>query len=449
MKINFLSKIMVSGLALLTTSATLRAAIPPMVTVQGELGQITAGEATNVIGNSQEMALNIRSATNATTVLFGRTKIPVLLEQGRFVAEIGNGAGLTNAPSGAIYSSFADMLADEVGNQFFLGFQLTGFSTDLFPMMRIQSVPFALVAGDAKQATRTFDVLNGTATLSKMIVQGETRLRGSVTYEAASSPVFNEPVSISGNVNVTDGATTLSALTVDGASMVLRATLNSVNVSGGATTINGNLTASSGMTTVNGATSIASGKKLSVANNLTFSGDLNASSFQAPALKVTSAFQVPATAKIKQVFGERKCISDVTTTPPPTDSGWSNAFYQVTSTSTSSAGSSYGYWKAPQDCFVTANYVVGRYNVGEQYPRPIALMDNPSTDYHVLTDTANCIAKPYIRHDLGYSMAAQKNAVCIFMKKGQYLCWFSGFNNSGTVFGAGFMREISVLYFAD
>ena len=448
MKINFLSKRMVSGLMFLTAVATLQATVPQMVTVQGELGQITAGVATNVTGQSQEMALSICSATNAATVLFGRTKVPVLLEQGCFVAEIGNGAGLTNALSGAKYSSFADMLADEVGNQFFLGISLTGLSGDLFPMMRIQSVPFALVAGDAKQATRTFNVLNGTATLSKMIVQGETALRGSVTYEATSSPVFSQPVSISGDVNVTDGETTFSALTVDGASTISQADLNSINVSGGAATINGLMsTDETYMTTVTGGITVANGKALNVSQNLTFSGDLSASSFQAPELKVTSAFQVPTTAKIKQVFGERKCITAIVTTPPTTDSGWSNAFYQVTTTST--PGSSYGYWKAPQDCFVTANYVVGRCHTGVQDPKPIALMDTPSTSYSTLLNVANCIAKGYIRHDLGYAMAAQKNTVCIFMKKDQYLCWYSDFNNFGTVFGTGFMREISILYFAD
>ena len=447
MKINFLSRIMVSGLALLTVSPTLRATVPQVATVQGELSRITAGVSTNVTGKSQEMTLLIRSSANASTALFGRTKVPVLLEQGNFVAEIGNSTGLSNGLSGAKYSNFADMLADETGNTFFFGFQLTGQTSDLFPMMRIQSVPFALVAGDAKQATRTFDVLNGTATLSKMIVQGETALGGSVTYEASSSPVFSQAVSISGDVSVKAGTSTFSGLTVNGASSVLNATLNGVNVSGGATSINGNLTVASGLSTVNGATSIAAGKKLSVANNLTFSGDLSASSFQAPALKVTSAFQVATTAKIKQVFGERKCINQVDPATPTGATNWSNTFYQVTATG--STGSSYGYWEAPQDCFVTASYVVGRYNNGEQDPRPIALMDSPSTSYSTLVNAANCIAKGYIRHDLGYSMAAQKNTVCIFMKKGQYLCWYSVFNNYGTLFGTGFMREISVLYFAN
>lgn len=437
-----------SGWASLMVAVHVQAAVPSVVSVQGELGQITGGVATNVTGTSQEMTLRIYAATNSPTALFGRTKVPVLLDQGRFSTEIGNGAGLTNALTGATYSSFIDMIADATNSAFYLGLHPTGLATNMFPLMRLQSTPFALVAGDVKQATRTFDVLNGTATLGTLIVQGEATLNGSVTFEAASAPVFLQPATIEGDVKVTGGTTSLSALTVDGSSVISNAALTSVNVSG-MTTVNGSLTVDAGMTTVTGDVTMAEGKVLTVTNSLRVSGNLQASTFQAENVTVTTAFTLPATAKVKQIFGERKCISSLTPTVPTSDAGWSNTFYQVTTTT--GAGTSYGYWKAPQDCFISANFVVGRYYNGEQNWKPILVKSTaPATifnkfDYFV---EADYIAKTYHRYDVTGSFAAHKGNLCILMKKGTYLCWYSDYNNQDTVFGQGYMREISVLYFA-
>lgn len=448
MKIKFLSSVTFVMVALLGATGGLQAAVPSVVTVQGELGHISAGVATNVAEVSQEMTLSVYSDTNAPSALFGRTKVPVLLEQGRFVAEMGNGASLTNAQSGATYSSLVDMLADASGTTFFLGLKPTGLAANLFPMMRLQSVPFAFVAGDVKQATRTFEVRNGTATLGSLIVQGQTDLKGPVTFDATSTPVFNQQVSIAGDVKVTSGVTTFTAMTADRSSTINNATVNGVTVMGGVVTVNGNLAVNSGLTTVNGALTMSAGKTLNVLSNLTVSGTLSATSFQAKDVNVTDVFTLPTAAKLKQVFGLRACVTNKVTTPPATDAGWSNSFYQVTSTG-SGAGSSVGYWKAPQDCFVSANYVVGRYGTGEEPIKPIALMNTAATDYSTIVSTANAIALTYIRHDLASSFAAQKGSICLFMRKGQYLCWYSGYDNEETVFGAGYMREISVLYFAN
>ncbi len=447
MKIKICSSVTLVIGALLVATEGLQGAVPSVVTVKGELGRISAGVATNVTGNSQEMALSIYSSTNAPTALFGRTKVPVLLDQGGFVAEMGNGSSLTNVRSGAAYSSLVDMLADASGNTFYLGLQPTGLAANLFPMMRLQSMPFALVAGDAKQATKTFEVLNGTATLATLIVQGQTELKGPVAFEASSAPVFNQQVSIAGDIKVTSGVTTLSAITVERSSTINNATVNGVTVSGGDLTVNGNLAVTSGLTTVNGVLTMSPGKTLTVLSNLTASGTLNATSFQARNVNVSSAFTIPKGAKLKEVFGLRACVTNKVTTPPATDSGWSNSFYQVTSTS--GVGTSVGYWKAPQDCFISASYVVGRYGTGEEPVKPIALMSTSTTDYSTIANEANCIVLTYIRHDLSNTYAAQKGSVCLFMRKGQYLCWHSGYDNEETVFGSGYMREISVLYFAN
>ena len=434
--------------ALLLVAVHVQAAVPSVVSVQGELGQITGGVATNVTGTSKEMTLRIYAATNSPTALFGRTKVPVLLEQGRFAAEIGNGAGLTNALAGATYSSFIDMISDATNNVFYLGLQPTGLATNMFPLMRLQSTPFALVAGDVKQATRTFDVLDGTATLGTLIVQGAADLKGPVTFDAASAPVFLQPTTIAGDVNVTGGTTTLSALTVEGSSVISNAALNSVNVSGN-TTVNGSLAVAAGMTTVTGEVTMAAAKVLTVTNSLTVSGKLTASTFQAINVKVTPAFTLPSTAKVKQIFGERKCISLPTNVVPISDSDWSNMFYQVTTTA--DAGTSYGYWKAPQDCFISANFVVGRYDNGEQRNKPISVKSTAPAAIHDKGDyfvTDDYIALTYHRYDVTGSYAAHKGNLCILMKKGTYLCWYSDYDNQDTVFGQGYMREISVLYFA-
>lgn len=433
--------------ALLLPSVTLLADVPALVAVQGELGQIKSGAATNLTQSSQAMDLMIYSGTNQSTTLFGRTNVIVQLEQGKFAAEIGNGAGLANAVSDAPYSNLPDLLADAPGSSFSLGFRPAGFASDLFPAMRLQSVPFALVAGDAKQATRTFEVRNGTASLGRLIVQGETALKGPVTFEASSTPVFSRAMSVAGEIKVTGGSTAFASLTVDNSASISNATLNGVTVSGGPATINGALTVSSGMTTVNGTTGLDPAKTLTATSNLTVRGALSAASLQAQDLTVNGTFSLPATAKIKRVFGERACIATAVSTAPTTDSGWSNSFYQVTLTS--GAGSSKGYWKAPQNCFVVANYVVGRYTTGEQNAKPIALMTSASTDYATLCTEANCIAKTYCRLDLAESYAAHKGAICIYMKKGQYLCWYSDYDNQETVYGSGYMREISVIYFAN
>lgn len=429
-------------------AAALRAEVPPLVSVQGTLGRISAGVATNLTSASQVMALRFYSDTNQSVTLFGRTNVTVLLEQGKFLAELGNGAGLTNAVAGASYATLPDLLADAPGSSFSIGLRLAGFTTDLFPVMRLQSVPFALVAGDAKQATRTFEVLNGTAWLSRLVVQGETTLKGPVSFEAGSAPVFNGGVSVSGDIKVTGGNTAFQTLTVDQSASVSNAALNGVTVSGGAATINGDLTVDSGTSAFKGGASLSAGRSLNVAGNLSVSGTLSVDSLNANSLVVTAAYAPLSTAKLRGVFGDRACIASAVSSAPTTDSGWSNSFYQVTSSS--GQGSSYGYWKAPANCLVVANYVVGRYGTGEQYVKPIALMSSPSTTYATISDTANCIARTYMRHDYGSCFAAQKGSICIFMRKGQYLCWYSyDYDNADTVYGSGFMREISVLYFSN
>lgn len=431
----------------LLLSTTLRAEVPTVVSVQGQLGRISSGVATNLTASTQALDFRIYAGTNQSVTLFGRTNITVFLEQGKFSAEFGNGAALTNYASGSTYTNLPDLLADAPGSAFSLGMRLAGAASDFLPPVRLQSVPFALVAGDAKQATRTFSVRNGTATLGRLVVPGEVALKGPVTFEAGSRPVFSRAVAVAGEMKVTGGDTALSSLTVEGAASVSNATFTGIAVSNGTATV-GSLTVASGMTTVTGTTSVDAPMTLAATNRLTVSGMLSATTLNTPEVTITSAFTMPTGAKIKRLFGERVCITTKVTTPPADASGWSNAFYQVTDKSYN-PGYSRGYWRAPQDCFVVVNHVVGRYGSGEQSVKPIAVSTSALTTYDEIRSATSSIALTFVRLDQDYSYAAHKGAICLFMKKDQYLCWYSDYDNADTVFGEGYMRELSVLYFAN
>ncbi len=446
MKVEIRSSITLFMWALLLSPAGLQAAVPPTMTIQGQLGGINEGAFTTNTAASQVMTFRVYSATNAPAALFGRTNVTVMLEQGRFVAELGDGAALsTKALSGATYASFIDMLADATNKTFYLGLHPAGLATNLFPLMRIQSVPFALVAGDVKQATKTFEVRNGTATLRTMLVQGETTLKGDVRFEGASPSIFSEPVTIGGNVTVKGGKSSLANLNVADRISVTSATFNGLRGLSALVQYNnyGSFEVAAGMTTVSNIVSMSAG--MTVTGSLAVAGTLYVNSFQATDVKITDAFTLPSNSKLKNVFGSRACVSNVVTTVPANDTGWSNSFYEVTSAG--DTGTSVGYWKAPQDCFVTVSYVVGCDADSERGIKYIAMTG--TTPYITASQLAPyCIAMPYARSDGNGTFGAHKGCVCSFMRKGTYLCWYSPDTNRRTVFGAGFMREISVLYFS-
>ncbi len=452
MKLKVCSGITLFVWALLTSPAGLQAAIPPVMTVQGQMAGVDAAGVmggTNMPAATQEMDLRIYT-TNFPAALYGKSKVPVLLEQGRFVAEIGDAARLTNSTnslSGTPYSSFIDMLADATNTAFYLGIHPTGLATNLFPLMRIQSVPFALVAGDVKQASSSsgFTVLNGTATLQTMSVQGTTTLEGPVTFAASSSnSVFMQQVTVGGDVNVTAGATCISAMSVSDSSESVNAALtNGVDVTGDATvqtlTVNGSATLSTNLTTVG---------NLIATNGLTVNGTLRTLTSN-PGLvfhNVTATnlitFQLGASASL-HAFGSRMCITNINPTSYDT-SNFTNQFFEKLYSSYI-----YGCWKATDDCFVTASYVVGQDDTTTTEDSYIAMTGTTLyQDIPNLSSSSYCIAKPYARTKIGYSYGAQEGCVCLFMRKGTWLAWYSPNLNTSTVFGAGFMRDISVLYFA-
>lgn len=237
------------AMLLLAISPVLAADVPDKINYQGVLRK---GDESHLPPGVQDVKFRLYNEENAPAALWGR-EIAVLLDtNGLFNVTLADdiGSALTNGVLSSVIAENANL---------YLGLAV-GAGEEIKPRQQLLSVPYAMLAGNVKNASSNFTVKGS------LLVDGTSMLTGGVTtarlqigdgvgmtftnnrLRIADDLTVNGNAALNYNLNVA-GNTTLTNVTVNGP-----ATLNSNLTVNGPATLNSNLAVNGTLTLKAGAT---------------------------------------------------------------------------------------------------------------------------------------------------------------------------------------------------
>ncbi|MGI6099708.1 MAG: hypothetical protein GX174_09220 [Lentisphaerae bacterium] len=164
---------------------------------------------------NQTVTFKLYKTPTGDDFLWGRTYAVLLDANGLFNVELSDAAG--NAVEGASQPSLKDALADAANDTLYIGLTVNGMGGEILPRQKLLPVPYAVMAGDVRNAAADLTVagrvttanasvtgglhVEGTATLKTLTVSGTSDLTGKLTARGGIELTGGE-ATIAGNLTV-------------------------------------------------------------------------------------------------------------------------------------------------------------------------------------------------------------------------------------------------------